>query len=281
MLLAGKTLQAPRMHSVVPQWKDGDIFTAKDDPDRMAEEWQAPRFLSEKDPRTQRERTHVTELQLPGSASSQPPTSSRPSFARVVENVLEPHECAQLLDCINAKGFTPALLNMGGGMQKLASEVRDGHRVVVDSPELTQYLLEVLRPHLPEQLPRGNEDENHTLRELNERCRFLCYTPGQVFEAHCDGCYTRPQSHPHHGDSSRVTVQFYLHDVPADHGGGTTFLPWRGGWFNNERLVCQPKGGSVLLFTQDLYHEGSRVIKGIKYTLRTEAMYGPHTQTHT
>ena len=28
--------------------------------------------------------------------------------------------------------------------------------------------------------------------ELNERCRFLCYTPGQHFPAHIDGTYIRP-----------------------------------------------------------------------------------------
>ena len=28
--------------------------------------------------------------------------------------------------------------------------------------------------------------------ELNERCRFLLYLPGQKFPAHKDGCYVRP-----------------------------------------------------------------------------------------
>ena len=28
--------------------------------------------------------------------------------------------------------------------------------------------------------------------ELNERCRFLCYVPGQQFAMHRDGQYTRP-----------------------------------------------------------------------------------------
>ena len=28
--------------------------------------------------------------------------------------------------------------------------------------------------------------------ELNERCRFLCYTPGQHFPAHIDSTYIRP-----------------------------------------------------------------------------------------
>ena len=29
--------------------------------------------------------------------------------------------------------------------------------------------------------------------ELNERCRFLLYAPGQKFLSHKDGCYMRPQ----------------------------------------------------------------------------------------
>ena len=28
--------------------------------------------------------------------------------------------------------------------------------------------------------------------ELNDRCRFLCYLPGQNFPAHRDGAYLRP-----------------------------------------------------------------------------------------
>ena len=30
------------------------------------------------------------------------------------------------------------------------------------------------------------------LIELNERCRILCYLPGQKFPAHTDGTYVRP-----------------------------------------------------------------------------------------
>lgn len=36
---------------------------------------------------------------------------------------------------------------------------------------------------------------------------------------------------------------------------------------------CHPLAGSVLLFTQDLLHEGSEVKAGIKYTMRSEVMY--------
>jgi hypothetical protein len=166
---------------------------------------------------------------------------------------------------VNAKSFTPALLNIGRGMQQLSPYVRDGHRVIVDSPELAAWLLEVLRPHLPAQLPDGSH-----LRELNERLRFLCYTPGQSFEPHFDGMYQRPRGHPRAGDRSKITIQLYLHDVPEHCGGATRFIT--GG---SDSVKHQPEAGSVLLFTQDLEHEGSLVREGIKYTLRTEAMYAP------
>jgi hypothetical protein len=140
--------------------------------------------------------------------------------------------------------------------------IRDGHRVIVDSPELVSWLFAVLRPHLPQHMG------SMQLVGLNERLRFLCYTPGQVFEEHCDGCYTRPSGHPQEGDVSMVTVQVYLHDIPVVHGGATTFFPGR----HNE-VAHQPEMGSILMFTQDLLHEGSLLRAGLKYTLRTEAMY--------
>lgn len=189
------------------------------------------------------------------------------SFARVVRNVLDQNDCAALLAKVNKKGFTPALVNIGGGMQQLMPELRDGHRIIVDSPEITDWLLEVLRPYLPEKLPGG-----YRLVGLNERCRFLCYTPGQSFPAHFDGCYRRPTGHPQEGDRSFITIQLYLHDVPANHGGATTFFPGR-----SYSVGHQPEAGSVLLFSQDLEHEGSILREGLKYTLRTEAMYTNRT----
>ncbi|CAE8604289.1 unnamed protein product, partial [Polarella glacialis] len=86
-----------------------------------------------------------------------------------------------------------------------------------DSEELSTWLFQVLRPHLPEELCGSR------LVELNDRLRFLCYTPGQEFAVHMDGNYRRPPNHPRAGDCSRVTVQIYLHDVPAENGGATTF----------------------------------------------------------
>ena len=173
-----------------------------------------------------------------------------------------------LIASVNAKGFTAALLNVGGGLQRYEPRYRNGHRVIVDSPELTRWLFDVLQPHLDDHL-----DDGAALADLNERCRVLCYTPGQFFAEHCDGRYVRPKTDQERcGDCSRVTLQLYLHDVPVENGGATTFLDPTG---RDRAVPCQPRTGSVLLFTQNLLHEGSLVRGGLKYTMRTEAMYTP------
>lgn len=254
--VAGRPLEPPRIQST--DWKEGQIFSLLDDPDRTQEPWDSPTFLRLKSPTAQSAKTTVDELDVRRIAGS-----TKSSFARVVHGALDEEDCAELIACINNKGYTPALLNIGGGKQMLVSDRRDGHRVIVDSPELSQWLFAVLRPHLPER--HGGAQ----LIELNDRCRFLCYTPGQYFAPHYDGLFVRPMFQPNAGDFSAVTVQLYLHAVPKTNGGATTFLS------NRERPVCefQPGAGDVLIFTQDLYHEGSTVNAGLKYTFRTEAMY--------
>lgn len=271
--LAGRDLQAPSFHQT--GWKVGQRFIERDDPDRTQQPWKPPLSIVEKDPALQVEKTTLEGLVLPQCAKFRTRVAgewkkSDRSFAHVMNSVLDEEDCAALLDQINAKGFTPALINIGGGRQQLIQEVRDGHRVIVDSPELAAWLFEVLRPQLPPELPDGSK-----LSGLNERLRFLCYTPGQIFEEHKDGQYVRPPGHPQAGERSHITVQLYLHDVPANHGGATTFFP-----SSKDPVRYQPKVGSVLMFTQDLPHEGSLVEQGIKYTLRTEVMYSPPQYNH-
>lgn len=245
--LAGSALEAPRFHTLCHQWRIGQCFESSDDPDRTEELWQSPPFAFG-NASEQREKTSAEDLPLP-------------AFARMVHGVLDPEHCAALIGLCNAKGFTPALLNVGCGRQKLAPSCRDGFRVIADDDALAAYLFEVLRPHIPERL------EEADAVGLNRRCRFLCYTPGQEFPEHCDGRYNDPS-----GAFSKVTVQLYLHDVPPENGGATTFL-FRDGCGSECRLPCQPRAGSVLLFSQVLSHEGSQLKSGLKYTVRSEVMY--------
>jgi len=247
LFLAGAALEAPRFHRLCRQWRIGQCFQESDDPDRTKERWRSPPFALG-DASAQRAKTSVEELPVPSG------------FARVVRNALDPEHCAALISLCNEKGFTPALINQGRGRQRLAPDYRDGFRVIVDDDAITAYLFEVLRPYIPEHL------EGADAAGLNRRCRFLCYTPGQEFPEHEDGRYTDPSA-----AYSRVTVQLYLHNVPPENGGATTFIFRESGRW--KRLPCQPQAGSVLLFDQCLTHEGSLVERGVKYTMRSEVMY--------
>jgi len=268
--LAQRSLRLPRIEPV--DWVVGQRFTSNDDPDRTDPSkyaWEGPAFLKHTHPASQRQLTSLDELDVRGAGVRG--CNAGFSFARVVHNALNEDQCAELLDQVNAKGFTPALLNIGGGVQVLASDVRDGLRVIVDSQPLTQYLFEILQPHLPQTVEKAGK--RRQLVGLNERCRFLCYTPGHVFEPHFDGRFWRTPPHPNAGDCSLVTLQLYLNNVPPENGGATSFLGRPENKMEPKKISLQPRAGSVLLFTQDLRHEGSEVKAGVKYTMRTEAMY--------
>jgi len=93
--------------------------------------------------------------------------------------------------------------------------------------------------------------------------------------AHCDGAY-REQ------DDEKVlktifTIHLYLNDSKAEvgeaaelEGGATSFLS------NDEtkKMDVDPRAGRVLIFQHlGLYHSGDDVLKGIKYTMRTDILY--------
>ena len=99
---------------------------------------------------------------------------------------------------------------------------------------------------------------------VNERLRFLRYEAGQQFLPHYDGCYARPK-----GDEvSKITIQIYLNE--GAEGGTTRFLD-----VNDDSVYvdCVPRTGRVLLFEHHLLHQGSEVLSGLKYTMRSDIMY--------
>ena len=104
--LNGSHLQTPRMHPV--DWKSGQVFTADDAPDRMNAsnyQWRPPIFLVEKDPITQREKLSVDEIDLSFIGVDPNPNKRAHSvFAKVIHNILEPNECAELIASVNDKG---------------------------------------------------------------------------------------------------------------------------------------------------------------------------------
>ena len=73
--------------------------------------------------------------------------------------------------------------------------------------------------------------------------------------------YIRPDG----SEMSHITIQLYLNE--GFKGGSTTFL------HHLEKLECVPKIGRVLVFEHKIFHEGSALIEGRKYTCRTDVMY--------
>jgi hypothetical protein len=75
---------------------------------------------------------------------------------------------------------------------------------------------------------------------------------------HTDGCYRRSN-----GEESLFTFMIYLNAGIL--GGATKF----------ENALVIPQAGLALVFDHYLLHEGTRVIEGHKYVLRSDIMYGP------
>ncbi|PWY93493.1 hypothetical protein BO94DRAFT_344435 [Aspergillus sclerotioniger CBS 115572] len=200
-----------------------------------------------------------------------------------------------------------AMINIGNGKQALATDTRNCGRIICDDELIADRLLTRILPFLQQlgidkidNQPRvtglAGRNRSYKLTRLNERLRFLRYEGGEFFRPHWDGNYVTPDG----TERSYYTVHVYLNGdgeqdlkelereikrVEAGNGevvnlnvggrllgGATSFLPR---YEEKERhLRVFPKVGSVLVFQQrDLLHGGDPVVRGTKYTLRTDVMY--------
>jgi len=226
-------------------------------------------------------------------------------YAVVLDNVLSPSECSELLRLAQAsvpkanrgasglRFWSPALVNMGGGYEVRDSKYRHSDRIIWDQQEVVDRLWNrcLNAPGLREQLTVIEDDENvlgtvcgdidgekvgerWEFRQVNRRMRFLKYTKGQFFRPHCDAAYHDP------GDKIAMTlftVHLYLNDSVAEAGeeaeligGATSFLSRD----EKRKIDVNPKAGRVLIFQhRRLYHSGDEVLAGTKYTMRTDIMY--------
>ena len=168
-----------------------------------------------------------------------------------VDDVLTPAECAQLIDRIEFLGPTNAPITTSAGFV-MRPDIRNNTRVMFDDPTLAAELLSRVRDHVPLRFL------GRTLAGANERFRCYKYEPGQRFAAHYDGPFRRDDR-----EQSFLTYLVFLNDDFT--GGETTFL--------DLRECVQPKRGRALLFQHRQLHEGSEVLSGVKYVLRTDIMY--------
>ncbi|XP_070199983.1 uncharacterized protein [Littorina saxatilis] len=127
-------------------------------------------------------------------------------------------------------------------------------------------LYNVLTPEECEKYIKHTERKGYH-QALLGMLRFLRYDPGHFFKPHYDGKHKREN-----GERSFFSLQLYLNE--GFEGGSTTFLS-RHDTERLERVEVVPKTGSVLIFQHDIYHEGSELIKGRKYAMRSDVMYQP------
>jgi prolyl 4-hydroxylase len=131
-------------------------------------------------------------------------------------------------------------------------DIRNNERVILDDPAFAEELYRRLGEAIPETI------SGWTRVGLNERFRCYRYRQGQWFAPHSDDAFRRTPD-----ERSFLTVMVYLNE--GFEGGCTRFL----------RLGAEatPKTGRALLFQHALLHEGAAVESGVKYALRTDAMY--------
>lgn len=185
-----------------------------------------------------------------------PLVGTSPKLAFLLENVLSNEECNNLISLSEEAGYSTALLH-NGDEAIAAPGYRDGDRVMIDDKEFVQILQSRIQSFLPQKF------ENRRFLEINERLRFLCYSAGGQFKAHSDALYVRSD----YTARTLITLQIYLNE--GFDGGETTFLSYD----EDVRVPVVPKTGMILVFEHDLYHEGSLVRSGTKYTIRTDVLY--------
>jgi hypothetical protein len=85
--------------------------------------------------------------------------------------------------------------------------------------------------------------------------------------AHCDGSYVTPDGR----EQSLLTFHAYLGENSAENvGGATAFF----GAMGEKEYEVEPLQGRVLIFQhQRMWHSGEEMLRGLKYTVRTDIMY--------
>ena len=179
-----------------------------------------------------------------------------PGKVLLIRDFLSGEACAALIRRSEGLLYEP-----GTVAGEVMEHVRNNERVLVDDVALASDLFRRAEPFLP--IING-----HKLVGFNERWRVYRYGPGQTFNPHRDGAYTRMTRY----EQSQVTFMIYLNDGMT--GGETRFFA------DMEHVVqqrpyhsIQPKEGMALVFLHSIWHEGATVHSGQKYVLRTDVMY--------
>lgn len=166
-----------------------------------------------------------------------------------IENFWSVEKCDEYIAKSESTGYEVATVQTEAG-PRVVDHIRNNHRVLYKDMALANELWKELGPHVPKSI-----GESEAIG-LNELFRFYRYQPGQQFRKHRDQSFIRNSR-----EASYYTFMIYLND---DFKGGETKF---------DDLVVAPTKGGALVFYHALEHEGTAVIEGIKYVLRTDIMF--------
>lgn len=158
-------------------------------------------------------------------------------------------ECTEFIEKAEYEGFAAAGVRVPDG-QKMMPNIRNNDRIAISSIDWANLfwgkLSNVSLPEIEGLKPAG----------LSSLFRFYRYHPGQRFKMHKDGRLAEGSL------ESRMSFLVYLN---ADFEGGETD-------FRTFKII--PEVGMALLFIHETWHEGSILMKGTKYVLRSDVIYG-------
>lgn len=178
-------------------------------------------------------------------------------------NLLTKRECQTIIQKSEAIGFQKAGLAIGQDVYRSKEKTRSNQRMLFEDPKMSAEIWNRMQ-HLVDY-----KFDNHYAQGLNWRFRVYKYTKGNLFAPHVDERMTLPEGK----GITLFTFMIYLNENME--GGATTFFDRRKKGSNKMTInrIIRPKTGMGLAFDHLLFHEGSKVEKGIKYVLRSDLYY--------
>jgi hypothetical protein len=205
----------------------------------------------------------------------------------ILQNVLSPSECHQMITASESIGFQNDEPCSESTIEKQSVLAQNFFWMV------NRTVHDTIFARIKEFMPPYLGEEGNIVVGMNCRFRVYKYTVGSVYRPHLDGAWPGSSLKPDgeylydgFGDRwSKLTLLFRLNDDFEGRmeffnqiGGATTFFtPATDVGYIDATPVC-PARGDCLVFPHGnvdgtILHEGSPVMKGFKYVIRTEVLY--------
>ena len=169
------------------------------------------------------------------------------NFLYAIDNILSKEQCQTYIDMFD----DPSKVEL------INDKHRKYHRVQFQDEQHANELYEKVKSYIPKKTKK-------ICVGMNKYIRLSKYEPGQFFGIHKDGINFDKDNKQ---NMSYATLNIFLNE---DFEGGETIF------YTNDKntvtLKCIPKTGRGSFFYSQQFHEGTKLLSGYKYLLRTDLM---------